>query len=439
MPYWTLIIPILAVLVVVHEFGHFLTARYFGVKVEEFGVGLPPRIVGREWKGTLWSLNWIPLGGFARMKDENSGGDAPDSFQVKPAHARAIILLGGIVFNLVFAALLFAAIQATQGVPSVRLFAGEVTANSPAQRAGWQAGDQITRIGDTAITSPRAFDDAIRAANGQAVSAVVLRGGQSVATTLQPPVGERVGVQGVTPGSPAEAAGWQAGDQIVRVGGQQVAVREDLTRAIAAAAGQPVEIELRRGEQTITTTLTPRRNPPQGQGALGITVAAGAGLSTGVTLRGEEVYTRRPVWEAIPGGFVQLADTTGSFLTGLGQLVTNQLPGGVAGNVSGPIGIAQTIGEVVQSSTIPAWVTVLNLTAFISINLAIFNLLPIPALDGGRLVFVLLEMLRRGKRVPPEREGMVHLIGMAVLLSLFVLVAFQDISRLFEGRSIFPR
>ena len=413
------------------SFGHYFAARFFGVKVEEFGIGLPPRIIGREWKGTLWSLNWIPLGGFARMKDENSDGDSPDSFQVKPAYARAIILLGGIVFNLVFAALLFAFVQATHGVlTGERVFVGGVQANSPAARAGWQTGDQVTRVDALPVDSVAAFNRAVREANGRAVTAEVLRGGQTVTTMLTPPTGDRVAVTTVVSGSPAETAGWRPGDQILRVGGQAVVVRADLTRAVDAADGQPVAVELLRDGQTVMTTITPRRNPPQGQGKLGITLVEGAGVATGIQIRAEDVYQRVPVWEAIPGGFGQLGRGSLTLLTFIPQLFSGTAPGGFAGNVQGPIGIAQTIGEVVQTSAIPVWVTIANITAIISINLAIFNLLPIPALDGGRLVFVVLEMLRRGKRVPPEREGMVHLIGMAVLLSLFVLVAFQDISRI---------
>ncbi len=356
---WLLIVPILAVLVTVHEFGHFFAARFFGVAVEEFGIGLPPRIIGRKWKGTLWSLNAIPLGGFARMKDENTSGEAADSFQTKPAYARAIILIAGIVFNFIFAALLFAIIFAVHGAPSDK---------------------EIVSIGD------------------------------------------------VVAGTPAQAAGWQAGDQFVRIGGQPITAQQDLSDAIKAAAGTPVQVELRRSGQIITTTIMPRRpdQTPTGQGSTGITVSA------------QSVAVREPVWRAIPDGFRETGRGIGAIYSGLVRLVSGQQPGGV-NNLTGPVGIAQVVGEVVQQATIPIWVVIFNLTAFISINLGILNLLPIPALDGGRLLFVVIEWVRRGKRVPPEREGMVHLIGMAVLLTIFVLVAFLDIQRILDGRSILPR
>jgi len=356
---WVLIVPILAVLVTVHEFGHFLAARFFGVAVEEFGIGLPPRIVGRMWKGTLWSLNAIPLGGFARMKDENTSGAAPDSFQTKPAYARAIILIAGIVFNFIFAAILFAIIFAVYGAPSNK---------------------------------------------------------------------EIVSIGAVVAGTPAQAAGWQAGDQFVRIGGQPIATQQDLSDAIKADAGRPVPVELRRGGQIVTTTITPRTpdQTPTGQGSTGITVSA------------QSVAVREPVWRAIPDGFHETGRGIGATYSGLANLVRGQQPGGVS-NLTGPVGIAQVVGEVVQQATIPVWVVLFNLTAFISINLGILNLLPIPALDGGRLLFVVIEWVRRGKRVPPEREGMVHLIGMAVLLTIFVLVAFLDIQRILDGRSILPR
>jgi regulator of sigma E protease len=357
---WLLIVPILAVLVTVHEFGHYFAARFFGVTVEEFGLGLPPRIVGKRWKGTLWSLNAIPLGGFARMKDENTGGTAPDSFQTKPAYARATILIAGIVFNFLFAALIFAFIFATYGAPT----------------------DQAT-----------------------------------------------VRVGSVVAGTPAEQAGWHAGDIFVRVDGQTINSQDDLKRVIDAAAGQPIQAELRRDGQIVTTTITPRRpeDVPQGQGATGITV--------------DSVYAvqRQPVWQAVPNGFKETVSGMGAIYSGLAHLVRGDQPGGVTGNLAGPAGIAQVVGEVVQEATIPAWVVVFQITAFISINLGIINLLPIPALDGGRLLFVIIEWVRRGKRVPPEREGMVHLIGMAVLLTIFVLVTFLDIQRIIDGRSILPR
>ena len=356
---WLLIVPILAVLVTVHEFGHFFAARFFGVEVEEFGIGLPPRIVGRRWRGTLWSLNAIPLGGFARMKDENTSGNAADSFQTKPAYARAIILIAGIVFNFIFAALLFALIFAVYGAPSNR---------------------ETVSIGD------------------------------------------------VVAGTPAQAAGWRAGDQFVRIGGHDITSQQDLSDAIKAAAGTPVQVDLRRGGQIVTTTITPRRpeETPNGQGSTGITVSA------------QSIVVREPVWRAVPDGIRQTGQGIADIYSGLVRLVRGQQPGGVS-NLTGPVGIAQVVGEVVQQATIPVWVVVFNLTAFISINLGILNLLPIPALDGGRLLFVLIEWVRRGKRVPPEREGMVHLIGMAVLLTIFVLVAFLDIQRILDGRSILPR
>ena len=356
---WLLIVPILAVLVTVHEFGHFIAARFFGVEVEEFGIGLPPRIIGWRWKGTLWSLNAIPLGGFARMKDENTSGDAVDSFQTKPAYARAIILIAGIVFNFIFAALLFAIIFAVHGAPSDK---------------------EIVSIGD------------------------------------------------VVAGTPAQAAGWQTGDQFVRIGGRDITSQQDLSDAIKAAAGTPVPVELRRHGQIVMTTVTPRPpdQTPNGQGSTGISVAAQA------------IAVREPVWQAIPDGIRETGNGIADIYSGLIRLVRGRQPGGVD-NLTGPVGIAQVVGEVVQQATIPVWVVVLNITAFISINLGILNLLPIPALDGGRLLFVVIEWVRRGKRVPPEREGMVHLIGMAVLLTIFVLVAFLDIQRILDGRSILPR
>jgi regulator of sigma E protease len=345
----------------------------------------------------------------------------------------------GIVFNFLFAALLFSVIFASQGTPTgeEHLTASRVDPNTPAQAAGWQPGDRIVRIGDSPIRNQDDFQNAIMAAAGKPVQVQVVRSGQTIATTFTPPIAH-IAIASVSANTPAAVAGWQKGDAIVAINGQQIQSRDELSRAIDASAGQPVQIEILRNGQTIETTVTPRRNPPTGQGPLGVTIDTSLSASTGLAITITDVYKRESIWRAVPHGFGELFSGIGSIIGGLIGIVRGRVPGGVS-NLTGPIGIGQVVNEVVKQATLPLWVVIGNLTAFISINLGILNLLPIPALDGGRLLFVIIEWVRRGKRVPPEREGLVHLIGMAVLLAIFVLVAFVDIQRILDGRSILPR
>lgn len=354
------IVPILGVLILVHEFGHFFAARMVGIRVEEFGLGLPPRLYGYKAKsGVIYSLNWIPFGGFVKMYGQDDlrvdGGAAygEDSFVSKTPLQRAFVLVAGVIMNLLLALLIFMVIAAGHGRATVEVAIGEVVANSP-----------------------------------------------------------------------AAAAGWQANDRLVSVGGETVKDLRQLRGVIEDYAGREMTVVLNRGGQQITTTVVPRENPPEGQGR------------TGVTLIGNTVgYQRVPVWRAPVEGVKLAWETFTLQIDGLRQLISGQFS---PRDLAGPIGMGQLTGEIVQRSTIPLWVTLANLAGFLSLNLFILNLLPFPALDGGRLVFVVLEMLRGGRKIAPEREGMVHFVGLMVLLTLMFVIGFSDIMRLVRGDSFIP-
>ncbi|HET7091968.1 MAG TPA: site-2 protease family protein, partial [Thermomicrobiales bacterium] len=195
--------------------------------------------------------------------------------------------------------------------------------------------------------------------------------------------------------------------------------------ALDAASGATVPVVVKRGgaERTLSLAL-PAFDPN-----------ANLQQATGMTVKLFPIFNHVPPLQVIPRGLSDALTQTGQMLAGLRDLVTGRAP--LAG-IAGPIGMGQITSEVLQSSPLPKWVTLSQIAALLSLNLAILNLLPLPALDGGRLLFVIIEMLRGGKRVAPEREGIVHLAGLVILLGLMFIIAFLDVGRLLGGRSFLP-
>ena len=355
------IVPILGLLILIHELGHFLAARAVGIRVEEFGMGLPPRMFGyRARSGVLYSLNWIPFGGFVKMYGQDDlrpdGGavDAPDSFTSKTPLQRGFVLVAGVLMNLLFALLVFIAIAVGHGRP----------------------GDE-----------------------------------------------HYVYIDGVVRDTPAAAAGLRPGDRVLAAAGQPVEDSDQLVRLVEGYAGRDMPLVVERGGERIELTVRPREEKPRDQGRVGVRLVT------------RPEYVRVPLWQAPAEGIKNAVETFRLMVVGLVDLVSGR---GNLREVAGPIGMGQITGEVVERSPLPLWVTLANLTGLLSLNLFLLNLLPVPALDGGRLVFVILELLRGGRKVAPEREGLVHFVGLMVLLMLMFVIAYFDVVRLVEGRSFIP-
>ena len=389
LPTWLLIVPILGFLVFIHELGHFVTAKRFGIKVTEFGFGFPPRIVGIRYGETLYSINWIPLGGFVRMVGEEDPTD-PRSFASQTVLKRIIVLVSGSFMNLVVPIVIFTVLFA---LPH----------------------DVV--VGSVTIT-------------------------------------------GVAPNSPAQEAGLRPGDVVISVDGHRLDNHIDLIQRTMAKLGSSVELAVRRGSivsglgsspefsAVDTVKLTPRLNPPSLTVAdnvadpseeVSVTEARryDVGLGVGDTLTqgpigiiiGTPNYkiTKRsyPIWDAVPMSVQKLRDVVLISKNG----IVRWAAGGPDPGLTGPVGIARVTGEVAKAGVSPLF----ELAAIISISLGVVNILPIPALDGGRLMFVLIEWVRRGKRISPEREGLVHLVGFAILISFIVVISYFDIVRILNG------
>ncbi|MFH1712468.1 MAG: RIP metalloprotease RseP [Patescibacteria group bacterium] len=346
---------LLSVLVLAHEWGHYFTAKKIGAKVEEFGLGFPPRIFAwKGKKGMLWSINWIPIGGFVRIKGE-SGEDRQDenSFGYKSIPARAIVLFAGVFMNLVLAAVLLS-IGYLAGTPAVT--EGEVS--------------KFASISDRAIT-----------------------------------------ITQVLPDSPADLTGIEPGDEVVSINGVVYEYGEEARDALAVEdETKIVSMQVWRNGETLDLELTPAYVEEIERFGIGVAI-----LETGIV--------RYPIYIAPVKG----VETTVYFTKEIVVAFYNIIKGLVVGQgpgveISGPVGIAVITGEVAQMGII----YLIQFAAILSVNLAIINILPFPALDGGRIAFLAYEAIRR-KPASPKFEAIVHNIGFIILILLVVLVTYKDI------------
>ena len=395
LPGWLLIVPVLGFLIFIHELGHFATAKWFGIKVTEFGFGFPPRIFGVRYGDTVYSLNWIPLGGFVRMVGEEDPSH-PRSFAGQAIWKRAIVLVSGSVMNLAFPITVFAIL--------------------------------FTLPHDTVVGT--------------------------------------VTITGVSPNSPAHEAGLRPGDTVLQVEGKRVENHFDLVQAVMTRLGRPTEFTIRRGlivtglafspelAPVDMVTITPRLRPPEHvvveevadpstemslreaqnvnpdaqvgdrirQGAIGVIVG---------TANPKVVKRSFPVWDSVPMAVGRARDVLTLTQAGLSQWAR----GGPDPGITGPVGIAQVTGEIAEEIPNIGFSPLFEFVALLSISLGIINLLPIPALDGGRLLFVSIEWVRRGKRISPQREGLVHMVGFALLIGFIVVMSYRDIVRIIAGES----
>jgi regulator of sigma E protease len=438
---WFYIIPILGVLIFIHEVGHFVAARMCGVKVEEFGMGIPPKVFGWVRNGVVYSINLIPFGGFVRVKGEDGENMDSDSMNAKSPAQRAFFLSAGIIMNILFAIVLMILVVGIKGVPENEVYIAGVGAGSPAAAAGWQVGDRIVSVDGHEVQTVQELIKDTRSKAGEPVQFVIERGGEFYPSTVtprkNPPEGEgRIGINLADPlvasvtvtkiaaDSPAEQAGIQPGDLLISANGRPITNAFVLQTELNRFQDSQLPIVYERdGEQFETTIQVPIRQN-------NISPVVGAGF---------EVVDQEPIFEevgllhVIPRGFQEAWRQTTLMVDGIVQIVTNPE---LLRQTAGPVGMAQLTHELVETTTLPVWYTLASLAILLSLNLAFLNLLPLPALDGGRLLFVLIELIR-GRRIAPEKEGLVHLVGFIVLIGFMFVIMFNDIRRIISGDSFF--
>lgn len=425
---------VLGVLVFFHELGHYWVARRNGIVVEEFGMGYPPRILKLfTYDGTIFSINLIPFGGFARMKGEDGADMAPGSFNAATRWGRASTLIAGPLMNLLLAIVLFAA-SFMAGFPAAVAHPQltDVAPNSPAAQLGLQAGDVLISADErpTLVSidpSDRYEVWAAKTANAPTTLTVVRQNELvQVPVTTQQVVADLLKsvaylpvldtqIIGIAPGSPAAEQGIQDKDLVYKVGDSVIAFDANpLNEAVRENLGREVSMTVLRNGELVTFQVTPRTDPPAGEGALGIQIMATNNLAT------------LPFIEALGQGFISTFQYVGLVLQLPLMLFSGYLSPADA-QLSGPVGIAQMVGGAVNATIDTGlWFPIWRLSAILSAALAVTNLLPLPALDGGRLLFILIETLR-GRRINPEREGLVHMVGFMLLLGLMVYITVQDI------------
>ncbi len=445
--FWVAIV--LGILITIHELGHFLSARLFGMRVDAFSIGFGKSLFKKTVGDTEYRLGILPLGGYVKiagMVDESMDVDGlasepqPDEYRSKPVWQRMVVITAGVIFNLilafvVYAGLAFAYPRVFTPAENVAL---EVAPGSTAYAMGLRSGDRIVAAGGEELEGfEDAFDPNVFTASPLRLD--VLRDGERVSLTgpddlvtqlsraqraaedagQEVTLGTVFGVEprfpavldDVIPDTPAAEAGLRPGDRIVSVGGRPIRYWSDLTAAIGETRGQPVPVEWRRGEEALSATVT-----PQAQGERYV-----MGIALDATTLGVERESLGAA-AAIASGFDRTVATTATYFGFIGKLFAGRE--NVRESLGGPLVIARESKRAADAGGQSFW----SFLAFLSIALAVFNILPIPALDGGHLVFLIYEGIVR--REPSLKVRMVvQQVGLVLILALMAFAIFNDVSR----------
>lgn len=440
----------IAILVVFHEWGHFWVARRFGVKVLRFSVGFGKPLWRHQAKsGVEYVVAAIPLGGYVKMLDERNEEEPvpealkPYAFNRKPLWVRFLVVLAGPAFNFIFAILAYW-LMFMIGVNSMVARVGDVTPDSIAYHAGVQTGDHILTVDDQAATSWQAVHRALLGRLGDTESLKVqvktsvgkdatywlplkdweLKGDRPNPIfalgiePYRPPI--PAVVEKVVPESAAEIAGIVPGDTVISLNHQPITRWKDFTRIVTANPDQPLALMVLREGQTHELTLTPRLKVSDQGERVGF-----AGIAVKAPPLPDDLITREHLgpWDALVGGVHKTADTIGMTFQLLGKMIVGKL--GLK-HLSGPIAIAEGAG----ATAVVGVAYYLGFLALISISLGVINLLPIPVLDGGHLLFYVVEAII-GRPVSEKVQLMGFKIGFMLLISLMVIAFYNDVVRFF--------
>jgi len=446
---------VIGVLILVHELGHFAVARLTGVGVERFSIGFGPVLLRWRGKETEYCLSLIPMGGYVKMMGEENpieGGEAlpydpAKAFALKALWARFLIVFAGPGMNFVLAVVIFTLVFATFGRPVWPAVVGRVADGSPAAAAGLKTGDIGVEVDGRPVMYWEDLERTLGESGGRPLAVRVKRGNaeQTVTitprrkTTTDPIFGERrevwdIGagpqlipqISSVLPDSPAQQAGLQAADVVLAVAGQPVYTPEDLVEAIRTRPGQPLPITVERDGKVLSLTVTPRavteKSPTTGQ-----ETTLGK-IDAGIATKSVRFEPYGPL-ASVQHGVVRTWDVTMLTLKGFWKLVSRQID---SSNIGGPIQIATEAGRQAKEGLGPLAI----FTAFISVNLAVLNLLPVPMLDGGHLFFFLIEAVL-GRPLSLKKREAAQQLGFVLLMLLMVYALWNDLNRLGWFKSFF--
>lgn len=438
---------VIGVLILIHELGHFIVARRMGVGVERFSIGFGPILLRWRGKETEYCLSAVPLGGYVKMmgeenplEGEGSGVvDPAKSFSLKPLAARFLIVFAGPGMNFVLAAVIFAALFMVVGRPVLPSTVGPIRDGGPAAKAGLRGGDRITAVDVTPVASWEDLLGAIQAGGGETRQITFVRDGREHRAALTPArtkvadffgderelwdIGARpfhVKIGEVVPGEAASKAGLRAGDIVVALDGAQVLSFDELAEQIQKRAGKATELTLERAGRPLTVTVVPQ--PVKDRRLSGEEVKVGRiGIKPAPVVI---TYARSNPIVAVGQGALKTGEVTVVTVVGLWKIVTGRLS---ASNIGGPIQIAQVAAEQARHGL----GSLAFLTAAISVNLAVLNLLPVPMLDGGHLFFFVIEAVR-GRPLSLRKREVAQQVGFFLLLLLMVFAVYNDLSRFFR-------
>jgi regulator of sigma E protease len=428
----------LAALIFVHELGHFLIARKCGVEVEKFSLGFGPKIVGFTQGKTSYMISAIPLGGYVKMKGEDPSEELSDktgSFSNAPVQHRLAIAFGGPLFNILFAILIYVVVY-MNGAPNLGTAIGTVKEGSPAAVAGLQSDDRIVEIDGTPVRFWENLQKVVHGNPGKQMDFMVERGTSKVVNIAITPVSEettnifgekeKVGLIGVTPlvqdvtyveeKSAAEAAGFKVGDKVLSIDSNPFHGWMDLKEYAIDKPEQQVIFKVSRDGSEIEIPITPREKTVKDSEGKSLTIG-----ELGLGLTGEMIIERYGVFGSLKRSFEETIRMTVLICQSIKKMIFGTVS---AESIGGPILIFQIYDKQAEEG----FNQTIRLTALLSINLGLLNLLPIPILDGGHILFFLIEAIK-GRPVSDKNRERAHQVGFFILISLMVFAFYNDIMR----------
>lgn len=443
--WWFLVV--LGVLVAFHELGHFLAARWVGVKVLKFSLGFGPKIFGRQLGETEYLLSAIPLGGYVKLfgEDETEATTQDDrarSFSHQSLWGKVLIVAAGPGFNFILAYVIFAAWLATGAplfVPTFQDLTPDIEAmvpGSPADTAGMQIGDRVSRVNGQEISTRTELLDAVAKSKGQALTLEITRNGQVKTLTVTPTTapgpqapaqepGYYLGIEETPPlvtsvvqGSPAAKAGLQAGDHVVTIEGQTIHTWSQMTGIVKEHPGQQLHIEVLREGHRLPLAVTPSTEKATVNGQ---SVEVG---KIGISGPGRSIMRSSSPLLSLYDGLKATWGWTELTAIGLYKMIVGDIS---SKNIGGPLTIANISGEAAAQGVS----SVVFLIAILSINLGVLNLLPIPILDGGHLLFFLIEAILRKPLGERQRE-VAQQAGLVLLVGVMIFAFWNDLERIFS-------